>query len=129
MSFSVNPKQDHIDGAIWNNEHAGCCPGCGHEAVPVNPMERQGLWTHVAKPASCKEDDEFPSMCYFVEFALLYEDRTWDTEIVEMPTKYSHEDCTDEERIAWAHAVLGNRVKYRKVVQFAIYNSEPYNGW
>lgn len=129
MGFYVREKEDHIDGKTWNDENIACCPGCGTAAVPCNPNKRYDIWKHVAKPASCKEDDELPSMCYFVEFGMLYDDHTWDTEIVEVPTKYCHDDCRTEDLIDWANAVLGSQTRYRKVVQFTVYNTDPYNGY
>lgn len=129
MGFFVNKTTDHVDGADWNDKHIACCPGCGTAAVPVDPHKRWGSWKHVSKPLTCREDDEFPSMCYFVEFGLMYNDHTWDTKIIELPMKYCHDDCTNEDRVEWARAVLLSYPFYENVVQFTVFNDNPYNGY
>lgn len=128
MGFFVRPAQDHVDGKTWNDENVACCPGCGSAAVPCDPNNRHGNWRHVAKPLSCREDDEFPSMCYFVEFGVLYDDRTWDTVVAEVPTKYCHDDCKMEDLLDWVNVVLGSQACYRKVVQFTVFSVNPHNG-
>jgi len=56
-----------------------------------------------------------------VEVALLYEDRTWDTEVVEV--SIGDVDDTYEEAVSrWFSEVATQQACYRKVVQACVYH-------
>jgi len=82
-----------------------------------------------------------------IEFIKAYEDRTWNTEVINVPdwvteerVSYVNKDdetCTETQQVdqtssdwdsaivAWCHDELAQRTQYRKVVYWGIYNSEP----
>ena len=58
-----------------------------------------------------------------VEVALLYEDKTWDTEVVDVP---KNDDESFEDAVSRWFVMEATQLDcYRKVVQAAVYNTQP----
>lgn len=58
-----------------------------------------------------------------IEFLLAWEDRTWTTEIFDVPDSVDR-SCVHDLQF-WAQALVGELAAYRAVVLVAVYNSEP----
>ena len=57
-----------------------------------------------------------------VELARMWEDGTWDTEIINLPPQFQNrinEDMVADINV-WANGTLSELTKYRKVVQFVV---------
>ena len=53
-----------------------------------------------------------------VEFAVLYDDKTWDTTVAEVPDGVLSSDAL----VNWATDSLGSQLVYRKAVMFTVYS-------
>lgn len=69
-----------------------------------------------------------------VEFLLIYSDKTWDKELVDVPTyeedrdngvRFHHEDTVEGNLVDWANKVLAPQEKYRNVILFAPSSINP----
>ena len=58
-----------------------------------------------------------------IELLLAYEDGTWTTEVVDCPADVDRDDYNDIDD--WIHRELCGQAQYRKVVLFAVYNTDP----
>jgi hypothetical protein len=120
-TFCLRPEIHHVDPAKDSAEHYWCyC--CGSVITPVEPLDRKGEWKHAFDSQICEEGNDLPSPCFFVEFSILWEDRTWSTETVEVPHIYSHDRATDEDLVEWFQAVHVRGDSYRKAVQFGVFS-------
>lgn len=123
-TFSIDPARDHVPGDLHEHRHE-LCPNCERPIVPQELGCRGGYWRHEHASDVCEEGDDLSSPCYMVEFAVLWDDHTWSTTIEEVPMIFSHERCTSDDLVNWAHAVLAPQTRFRKSVQFSVYNISP----
>lgn len=120
-TFCILPTVHQVDPTKDPHSHNWCyC--CGSVITPIDSEDRKGEWKHVNESQICEEGNELPSPCFFVEFAILWEDRTWSTETVELPTHYSHDRATNEDLVEWFQVVHGDLDWYRKAVQFSVFS-------
>jgi len=122
-TLRIDPKRDHVPAKEWAEANTPyVCDYCEAAIIPTEPDNRKEVWCHEHWKEICKDGDDRPSPCFFVEFGLLYDDHTWDTEVHELPTVFTHDRCEDSDLIDWANAVLAPQAAYRKVVQFTVYH-------
>lgn len=69
-----------------------------------------------------------------VEFLRAWEDGTWDTEVIEVPSitcdvdngvDFDDEVTVTDNLICWANKILLPQEKYRKLALLAVYSTEP----
>lgn len=63
-----------------------------------------------------------------IEIILAYEDRTWDTEILEVPKELQTSDETSLREWIEKKVHLDGVLKYREVVFAGVYNLDPFQG-
>lgn len=66
-----------------------------------------------------KEREPEPDKMQQIEYLLAYEDKTWDTQVVEVPESVGQER---EDLVSWAEENLSRQARYRKVITFALYH-------
>lgn len=59
------------------------------------------------------------------EFLLAWEDHTWSTEVLDVPTQYNNVAATNTELEDWWLRRFGSKVNYRKVLAVKVLDLEP----
>jgi len=94
------------------------------EACFEDVEDREDEWVDIHGPMSIYRTDPTPDNVP-VEFLIAFEDKTWDTVIIEVPEHVARDQSHDEV-LDWVMSKGPYaEVEYRKVVLWSVYNFEP----
>lgn len=111
--FEQGERPDYI---LFADTGGGSCRRALHPPA-TNTPERTGTVRNMNERRTTMD----AAATARVEFARLWEDQTWDTEVFDVPIDATAADA-DGQAMAWCDANLRDQAQYRKVVLWVVYS-------